>query len=85
MTLSVVEGEPATRIVEFVQNNDVDLIILSTHGGSGLTGWNISSVVQKTVIRVQKPTMIVRSDPRWGTRRDQLQTPFEPHYARAGS
>ena len=61
MTLSVVEGEPATRIVEFVQNNDVDLIILSIHGGSGLTGWNISSVVQKTVIRVQKPTMIVRS------------------------
>jgi nucleotide-binding universal stress UspA family protein len=61
VTISLVEGEPATRIVEFVQNNEVDLIILSSHGGSGLTGWNISSVVQKTVIRVQKPTMIVRA------------------------
>ena len=61
VTLSLIEGEPATRIVEFVQNRDVDLIILSSHGGSGLTGWNISSVVQKTVIRVKKPTMIVRS------------------------
>jgi len=54
-------GDPATRIVEFVQNQDVDLLLLSSHGESGLTGWNISSVVQKTVIRVQKPTMIVRA------------------------
>lgn len=61
VSISMLEGEPATRIVEYVQNHDVDLIILSSHGGSGLTGWNISSVVQKIVIRVQKPTMIVRS------------------------
>jgi nucleotide-binding universal stress UspA family protein len=57
----LMHGDPATLIVEFVRNHDVDLILLSSHGQSGLTGWNISSVVQKTVIRVQKPTMIVRS------------------------
>ena len=57
----LLHGDPATLIVEFVHNNDVDLLILSSHGRSGLTGWNISSVVQKTVIRVQKPTMIVRA------------------------
>jgi nucleotide-binding universal stress UspA family protein len=54
-------GDPATLIVEFVRNQDVDLLLLSSHGRSGLTGWNISSVVQKTVIRVQKPIMIVRA------------------------
>jgi nucleotide-binding universal stress UspA family protein len=54
-------GDPATRIVEFVQNQNVDLLLVSSHGESGMTGWNISSVVQKTVIRVQKPTMIVRA------------------------
>jgi nucleotide-binding universal stress UspA family protein len=57
----LLSGDPATRIVEFVQTKDVDLILLSSHGLSGLTGWNISSVVQKTVIRVNKPTMIIRS------------------------
>jgi len=57
----LVHGDPATLIVEFVRNHDVDLLMLSSHGRSGLTGWNISSVVQKTVIRVQKPTMIVRA------------------------
>jgi nucleotide-binding universal stress UspA family protein len=57
----LVHGDPATLIVEFVRSQDVDLLMLSSHGRSGLTGWNISSVVQKTVIRVQKPTMIVRA------------------------
>jgi nucleotide-binding universal stress UspA family protein len=57
----LLHGDPATLIVEFVRNQDVDLLMLSSHGRSGLTGWNISSVVQKTVIRVQKQTMIVRA------------------------
>ncbi len=54
-------GDPAARIVEFVQNQDVDLLLLSSHGQSGLTEWNISSLVQKAVIRVQKPIMIIRA------------------------
>jgi nucleotide-binding universal stress UspA family protein len=57
----LLQGDPASRIVEFVQNEDVDLLMLSSHGSSGLTGWNISNVVQKTVIRVHKPTMIIRA------------------------
>lgn len=58
---ALLQGDPASRIVEFVQNEEVDLLILSSHGCSGLTGWNISNVVQKTVIRVQIPTMIIRA------------------------
>jgi nucleotide-binding universal stress UspA family protein len=58
---ALLQGDPASRIVEFVKNEDVDLLMLSSHGSSGLTGWNISNVVQKTVVRVQKPTMIIRA------------------------
>jgi nucleotide-binding universal stress UspA family protein len=58
---ALLQGDPASCIVEFVQNEDVDLLMLSSHGRSGLTGWNISSVVQKTVVRVQIPTMIIRA------------------------
>jgi nucleotide-binding universal stress UspA family protein len=54
-------GDPAARIIEYVQSHDIDLLLLSSHGQSGLTGWNISSVVQKIVIRVQTPIMIVRA------------------------
>lgn len=57
----LLEGEPASRILEYAHNENIDLIILSSHGVSGLTGWNISSVAHKTVNRVHKPTMIVRA------------------------
>jgi nucleotide-binding universal stress UspA family protein len=57
----LLEGEPASRILEYAHNENVDLIILSSHGVSGITGWNISSVAHKTVNRLLKPTMIVRA------------------------
>jgi nucleotide-binding universal stress UspA family protein len=55
------EGRPAEQIMDYAHQHDVDLILLSSHGRSGLTGWNISSVVQKIIARVHISTMIVRA------------------------
>ena len=55
------EGESAEQIVDFAHNNGVNLIILSSHGQSGLTGWNVGSVVQKIVMRAHTSIMIVRA------------------------
>ena len=57
----ILEGNPAVSIIEFARNNDVDLIALSTHGHSGLSGWNVSSVVQKILLRSYKSTLLVRA------------------------
>ena len=57
----LLEGQAADRIVQFVKDHEVDLIVLSTHGQSGLSGWNISSVVQKVILRVHTPVLIVRA------------------------
>ncbi len=57
----LLEGQAAERIVEFARENNASLIILSSHGKSGLSGWNISSVVQKIILWACMPTMIVRA------------------------
>jgi len=57
----VMEGLPAESIIDFAINNDVDLIILSTHGQSGLSRWNVSSVVQKIILHSYKSTLLVRA------------------------
>lgn len=57
----VMEGVPAELIVDYANQNDVDLIALSSHGRSGLSGWNISSVVQKIVFRSFKSILLVRA------------------------
>ena len=57
----LLEGQAAERIIEFAHGQDVSLILLGSHGRSGLSGWNISSVVQKIILRAYMPTMIVRA------------------------
>ena len=58
---TILEGNAAQSIIEFARNNSVDLITLSTHGNSGLSGWNVSSVVQKILLRSYKSTLLIRA------------------------
>jgi len=58
---TLLEGQAAERITEFAHSHDVSLIILSSHGQSGLGEWNISGVVQKIILGACMPTMIVRA------------------------
>jgi nucleotide-binding universal stress UspA family protein len=55
------EGQAAEQIVEYGHQQGIDLMVLSSHGQSGLTGWNVSSVVQKIIARGRVSTMIVRA------------------------
>jgi len=57
----ILEGSPADGVIEFARNNNVDLIAISTHGLSGLSGWNVSSVVHKILMRSYKSTLLVRA------------------------
>jgi len=57
----ILEGNPANSVIDFARNNNVDLIALSTHGNSGLSGWNVSSVVQKILLRSYKSILLVRA------------------------
>jgi nucleotide-binding universal stress UspA family protein len=55
----VVEGNAAESVVSFAHENEVDLLIISSHGQNGFTGWNVSSTVQKIVLRVFTSVLIV--------------------------
>jgi len=59
--MQILEGQAAERVVEFSRHNDIHLIILSSHGQSGLSGWNVSSVVQKIILRAHTSILIVRA------------------------
>lgn len=55
----VLEGSAAERIVEYAHKQEVDLIVLSSHGQGGLNGWNVSSVAQKVIQRAGKSILLV--------------------------
>ncbi len=55
------EGNPAQRIVEFVNSQGVDLIVASSHGRGGLTGWSAGSVINKVVFWSRVSVMLARA------------------------
>lgn len=57
----VLEGKAAESVIEYAHQTQADLTILSSHGQSGISGWNVSSVVQKIILRIRTSVMIVRA------------------------
>lgn len=55
------EGKTAENIVTFAHNENIDLLVICTHGSGGLSRWNISSVTQKVIHLVYLPILIVRA------------------------
>jgi nucleotide-binding universal stress UspA family protein len=58
-SVAVLDGRSAERILHFSQEHHVDLIVLSSHGEGGLTGWVLSSTAQKVVARTHSSVLIV--------------------------
>jgi nucleotide-binding universal stress UspA family protein len=59
VTTAIMEGRAAESIINYAHEHKIDLIALSTHGLSGLSGWNVSSVVQKVINRAYISLLIV--------------------------
>ena len=55
----LLQGDPAERVIDHAQAEHADLILLSSHGRSGLSGWNVSSVVQKILARAYLSIMLI--------------------------
>jgi nucleotide-binding universal stress UspA family protein len=69
----VLEGLVAEGIAEYAEHQGMKLIILSSHGRSGLTQWGISSITQKIVLIAQTSLLIVRAH-QYATYADKLST-----------
>jgi len=55
----VVSGRPAEQILDYANKNQVDLIIMSTHGRSGVSRWVIGSVTDKVVRHSVTPVLTI--------------------------
>jgi universal stress protein A len=54
------EGDPAAEIIAVAKNLPADLIVISTHGRTGLTHALLGSVVEQVVRRAPCPVLVVR-------------------------
>lgn len=58
---TVICGTPADVILEYAEKAGIDLIIMSTHGRSGLTRWVLGSVADKVLHSVTVPLFLINA------------------------
>jgi nucleotide-binding universal stress UspA family protein len=57
----VAEGPVADAILAYIEDNDVDLVVMGTHGRSGIDRFVVGSVAERVVRESPVPVMTVRS------------------------
>ena len=57
----VAEGYPAEVILRYADRNDVDLILIATHGHSGVRRWAMGSVADKVLRASRVPVWLARA------------------------
>ena len=53
-------GQPADEILQYSKEHRIDLIIMSTHGRSGISRWALGSVADKVMRHSTVPVLIIR-------------------------
>jgi nucleotide-binding universal stress UspA family protein len=51
----------AVEIIDFAKEAGVDLIVMCTHGRSGISRWVLGSVALKVLTRAETPILLIRS------------------------
>ncbi len=60
VVVSFLTGEPADRLVEYVESEPFDTVVAGTHGRDGLSRLLIGSVAESVVRRTEVPTVLVK-------------------------
>lgn len=57
---SVVDGSPSRKIVNYAAENDIDVIVMGTHGRSGVDRLLLGSVAERVVRSSTVPVLTIR-------------------------
>nr|WP_321496669.1 universal stress protein [uncultured Methanolobus sp.] len=58
----VLEGNPSHEIIEFADNNNIDLIVMGTLGKTGFDRFLLGSVAEKVTRNSKVPVLVVRGN-----------------------
>jgi nucleotide-binding universal stress UspA family protein len=69
----IATGKPADEIISYAEKNGVDLLIITSHGRSGIMSWATGSIASRLLQGAEVPVLLVRAaKPRRKTQREVL-------------
>ena len=75
MPAVAVSDTPADEIVRYAQDNNIDLIVMGTHGRRAVAHLLVGSVAERVVRTAPCPVLTVRQPPAAGTKTVPVQEP----------
>lgn len=57
----VIDGQPDTKILDYAIENNIDLIVLVSHGHSGIMPWATGSTASKIIQKSTIPILLIRA------------------------
>jgi nucleotide-binding universal stress UspA family protein len=57
----VLEGNPVSMLSDYASSNAVDLMVMASHGRSGISRWVMGSVAERIVRTACVPVMMIRA------------------------
>ncbi len=57
----VLSGKPAEEILDYAENHEVSLVVMASHGRSGIKPWSLGSTVEKVLHRIAARLLIIRA------------------------
>jgi nucleotide-binding universal stress UspA family protein len=57
----LLRGQPAEKIVGYADSEGIGLIVMATHGQSGMQRWALGSVADKVVRATTRPVLLIRA------------------------
>ena len=57
---NIIAGRPATTILSVVETHHIDLIILCSHGYTGMKRWVLGSVAERVAYHAPVPVLVLR-------------------------
>jgi nucleotide-binding universal stress UspA family protein len=75
----VLEGAAAEGILGFAHGEDVDLIIMSTHGRTGISKLLMGSVAEKVMLTTKRPVMLIKPERTHAERIEEVDAILSAH------
>ena len=71
----VIDGRAAESIIDYAREHQIDLILISSHGRSGIVRWALGSVADRVLRHSTIPTLLITPP---GCRAENPATPASP-------
>ncbi|UCB43663.1 MAG: universal stress protein [Dehalococcoidales bacterium] len=71
VTLDLKRSTAAEGIIDCAAEDEISLVVMATHGHSGVTRWVLGSVANRVIKVIEKPIMLVRAKERHRTAPEQ--------------